>query len=124
MRLLYSPQKIIYQKNYCQEDSNWPGVGYLASWNEQGQPITFFIPLIVLPNGTMWRPVYFFPVQVGNCTFWQAYYIAYQLPIVPTRAHEIIIAPIPHGTRINIRRLEELAEELDIRPEVHHSNLA
>lgn len=68
--------------------------------------------MFVGPDQTVWLPIHYFPFYVAqNVLQWQPYYVA----LVPSIQHTggtIYAAPRPRFGRVNIRRLEELAENL------------
>lgn len=95
--------------------NRYPGNQWHPIWVATGQslwPQYHIVPMVVAPDRTVWLPIYYFPFQLTPYVLqWQPYYVAL-IPSMPHTGGTIFAAPRPHLGRVDIRRLEALAENL------------
>lgn len=77
-------------------------------------PPQFNVPFVVGPDQTVWCPAFFSPVEIEpGVVVYQLYQLVYLLvPIIQPVGETVFVAPRPLSPRIDMRQLEELAENL------------
>lgn len=81
-------------------------------WYPDQRRAQLLSPAWIAPDQTIWYPVYFLPVEITpGVTVFQQYYLAYALDPIRHAGVTQFAAPRPRHVPINIRRLEDLAED-------------